>query len=455
MEQVGEMFKKIEEALTHYPKKVLIVEENPKHATALSYFLSNFNITSEIKSNVKDSVEALTSDAVNCVILDMGIPDKTGYETLEAIKKNEGLEIYLSLFSQEKYKDESNLCNSGKEAIQQLKNNPDISMSSWILMMPEMDGYETIRRIRQSPQYAKLPIMAVTAKAMTGDREKCIIAGASDYISKPVDTDQLLSLLRLNTIHTMNNKDRTAFLYDDINILEVCSIILTEAGYNVEISQTSHDIIEKAAEVNPDVILMDNWIPDIGGIKATQLLKAHPDFNPRLLFMFLQIMIFMCSQRRLVRGLSGKTFDLLTRKHNCGTGVDRSGRIKNIILDYGNVIFMIDFMRAQEAFTALGIKNVDQFFAHKGHAPLFDAFEKGEITAEAFRQGIRDTADVPHLSDEQIDAAWNALLIGVPQGNHELLLELKGKYRLFLLSNNNEIHYQWIMDYLNGNIISK
>ncbi|MGJ1432926.1 HAD family hydrolase [Sphingobacterium spiritivorum] len=123
-------------------------------------------------------------------------------------------------------------------------------------------------------------------------------------------------------------------------------------------------------------------------------------------------------------------------------------KVKNIILDYGNVIFMIDFMRAQEAFTALGIKNVDQFFAHKGHAPLFDAFEKGEITAEAFRQGIRDTADVPHLSDEQIDAAWNALLIGVPEGNHELLLELKGKYRLFLLSNNNEIHYQWILDYL-------
>ncbi|MGJ1197371.1 HAD family hydrolase [Sphingobacterium spiritivorum] len=123
-------------------------------------------------------------------------------------------------------------------------------------------------------------------------------------------------------------------------------------------------------------------------------------------------------------------------------------KVKNIILDYGNVIFMIDFMRAQEAFTALGIKNVDQFFAHKGHAPLFDAFEKGEITAEAFRQGIRDAADVPHLSDEQIDAAWNALLIGVPEGNHELLLELKGKYRLFLLSNNNEIHYQWILDYL-------
>ena len=63
--------------------------------------------------------------------------------------------------------------------------------------MPEMDGYDTMRAIRQMPEYRALPIIALTAKAMKGDREKCIEAGASDYISKPVDTDQILSLLRI------------------------------------------------------------------------------------------------------------------------------------------------------------------------------------------------------------------------------------------------------------------
>src|SRR5690606_29280547 len=66
---------------------------------------------------------------------------------------------------------------------------------------------------------------------------------------------------------------------DDVNILELCSIILSESGYNVEVSETSHDIIEKVSRIQPDVILMDNWIPDIGGIKATQLLKEHPEFK--------------------------------------------------------------------------------------------------------------------------------------------------------------------------------
>jgi len=282
VEQIGVMFKKIEDALTRYPRKVLIVEENPKHASALSYFLSNFNITAEIKTNVDESVQALSSDGANCVILDMGVPDKIGYETLEAIKNNKGLEnlpiiiftgknlshaeevkikqyadsiviktahsyqrildevgLFLHLVEEnsadvqkrkvnklgslsevltgkkvliadddvrnifslskalEKYQMNVISATNGKEALVQLENNPDVSIVLMDMMMPEMDGYETIRLMRNNPKYSKLPIMAVTAKAMTGDREKCIVAGASDYISKPVDTDQLLSLLRV------------------------------------------------------------------------------------------------------------------------------------------------------------------------------------------------------------------------------------------------------------------
>jgi len=122
--------------------------------------------------------------------------------------------------------------------------------------------------------------------------------------------------------------------------------------------------------------------------------------------------------------------------------------IKNIIFDYGNVIFHIDFKRAQQAFIDLGIKNVEHFFSHSGHHPIFNQFEIGAISSAEFRQAIRDIAQHPNLTDTDIDTAWNSLLIGVPPGNHEVLLEAKNNYRTFLLSNNNEIHYHWILDYL-------
>ncbi|MBK0384484.1 response regulator [Pedobacter sp. SD-b] len=74
-------------------------------------------------------------------------------------------------------------------------------------------------------------------------------------------------------------KKKVLIFDDDVNILELCSIILNECGYEVETSETSHDIIEKVEKLQPDAILMDNWIPDIGGIEATRLLKSHPKFN--------------------------------------------------------------------------------------------------------------------------------------------------------------------------------
>ncbi|MDQ2656847.1 MAG: response regulator, partial [Bacteroidota bacterium] len=86
---------------------------------------------------------------------------------------------------------------SGQEAIQILNENARIDMVLMDIMMPEMDGYETTQRIRREHKNSTLPIIAVTAKAMKGDRQKCIEAGASDYITKPVKIDQLLSLMRL------------------------------------------------------------------------------------------------------------------------------------------------------------------------------------------------------------------------------------------------------------------
>jgi len=86
---------------------------------------------------------------------------------------------------------------TGREAIATLESTPDIAIVLMDIMMPEMDGYETMQVIRQNPAFRRLPIVALTAKAMKGDREKCLEAGASEYLAKPVNTDQLLSALRM------------------------------------------------------------------------------------------------------------------------------------------------------------------------------------------------------------------------------------------------------------------
>ncbi|MFN8346650.1 MAG: response regulator [Spirosomataceae bacterium] len=281
-EQMQEVFDKIEYVLNSKSQKVLIIEDNPKHAQALAYYLGTFNINSELKSNMSEGVEALKRREVNCVILDMGIPDVKAYHLLEEAKKNPELEhlpiiiftgkslsmteelkikkyadsiivktahsyrrmldevsLFLHLVEENKqtspkneikkggvlgeilnnktvliadddvrnifsltkaletYKMEVVTALDGKEALQKLQEHPTIDVVLLDMMMPQMDGYETAKKIRENFQWRNLPVIAVTAKAMTGDREKCIQAGASDYITKPVDIDQLISLLRV------------------------------------------------------------------------------------------------------------------------------------------------------------------------------------------------------------------------------------------------------------------
>ncbi|MDP5200631.1 response regulator [Flavobacterium sp. DG2-3] len=282
-DKIPEVFTRIEHIINKESQKVLIIEDNPKHAKALAYFLENYNINSEIKSEVSEGLSALGKEEVDCVILDMGIPDKQAYEILDGVKKSPGLEnlpvivftgkslsvkeelkirkyadsiivktahsyqrmldevsLFLHLVEEKKegnakkenHKKLNSLNNilfekkvlivdddvrniyslskaleafkmnvitafDGKEAIKILDENPDTDVVLLDMMMPNMDGYETAEKIRSNPKFLNLAVIAVTAKAMTGDREKCIRAGASDYITKPVDVDQLLSLLRV------------------------------------------------------------------------------------------------------------------------------------------------------------------------------------------------------------------------------------------------------------------
>src|SRR6201995_1561245 len=86
---------------------------------------------------------------------------------------------------------------TGSEAIQIIEATPNLAIVLMDIMMPEMDGYQTIEKIRENARLRRLPIIALTAKAMKGDREKCLEAGASDYLAKPVNTEQLLSALRM------------------------------------------------------------------------------------------------------------------------------------------------------------------------------------------------------------------------------------------------------------------
>ena len=105
--------------------------------------------------------------------------------------------IYALTSLLERHRMQVQYAESGKEGIDILRETPDVDVVLMDVMMPEMDGYEAMRRIREMEEFRNLPIIALTAKAMKGDREKCMEAGASDYITKPIDAQQLVSLLRV------------------------------------------------------------------------------------------------------------------------------------------------------------------------------------------------------------------------------------------------------------------
>jgi putative hydrolase of the HAD superfamily len=131
---------------------------------------------------------------------------------------------------------------------------------------------------------------------------------------------------------------------------------------------------------------------------------------------------------------------------------------KNIIFDFGGVIIDIDYQVCIQSFKNLGIKDFDEWYSQARQHDLFDHFEIGKISASEFRQQVRQTSGI-NLSDNDINAAWNSILIRLPDENIELLKRLKSDYRLFLLSNTNEIHEQAftqiITENYQGNILEK
>jgi len=263
-------------------KRLLIVEDNEIERMSIIELLGYRDIEIHSVATGAEALEALLDRTFDCVVLDLRLPDMTGFELLERMHIEPQLQnlpvvvftgkdlspaeqsqlktmaksiILKDVQSPERLLDETALflhrvvtdlpvekqamldglhsskkvlrgrkvlvvdddarnifaltsllenqemevmtTTNGRSAIELIQNTPGISLVLMDIMMPDMDGYETMRRIRNAPEFRTLPILALTAKAMKGDREKCLDAGASDYIAKPVNTDQLLSLMRV------------------------------------------------------------------------------------------------------------------------------------------------------------------------------------------------------------------------------------------------------------------
>jgi CheY-like chemotaxis protein len=263
-------------------KRLLVVEDNDIERDAIVELLGYDDIDIVSAGSGRAALEAMHKQPIDCVVLDLRLPDMSGFQLLEELKEEPALAtvpvvvftgkdlspdeqarlnamaksiVLKDVRSPERLLDETALflhrivtqlppekqamlerlhnssevlhgrkvlvvdddarnifaltsvlenhevevisATNGRHAIDIIQKTPDLAMVLMDIMMPEMDGYETMREIRKDPAFRTLPILALTAKAMKGDREKCLDAGASDYISKPVNTNQLLSLMRV------------------------------------------------------------------------------------------------------------------------------------------------------------------------------------------------------------------------------------------------------------------
>jgi CheY-like chemotaxis protein len=272
-------------------RRLLVVEDNEIERQSIVELLQHEGVEIDTAGTGAEALEALRNSKFDCLIIDLRLPDISGFELMETIREDPDLRelpivvctgkdltesdsIQLARMAEsvvlkdvqtpERLLDEVSLflhlvaadlpankqqmlerlrqsdealigkkvlvvdddvrnifaltslleqhgvrvvnAENGAEAIALLDDDPEIDAALMDIMMPEMDGFETMRRIRLNPKHRLLPILALTAKAMKGDREKCLEAGASDYIAKPVNTDELVSLLRI----WLFGKQRTA-----------------------------------------------------------------------------------------------------------------------------------------------------------------------------------------------------------------------------------------------------
>ena len=175
---------------------------------------------------------------------------------------------------------------TGKEALAIVRSHPNVAIVLMDIMMPEMDGYQTIAAIRRDLNLGRLPIIALTAKAMKGDREKCLEAGASEYLAKPVNTDQLLD--RAAHVAAPVSERQSMAESEKVNILLVddqpgkllsYEVILKPLGHNLIRTSSGREALAALLKTEVAVVLIDVEMPEIDGFELAAMIREHPRFG--------------------------------------------------------------------------------------------------------------------------------------------------------------------------------